>query len=200
MAWVRPKHPKRKVEVDPVDALRPVLEYFSCTRPTGSNSNNKQVLRIPKKPLLLLDSSDSRPSKRQHEELEYHHTPENHRQRSQYHPQSEHRQSSQYHPQSEHRPQTERHLRAEPHTVYYDRLDSRGERSQRSTSHYTRDTRYTRDISPPPPPPPLTSYNLKARPGAHLRLTPSRHRTAADTYSSRRPASSWASATTPLDM
>ena len=188
MAWVRPKHPKRKVEVDPVDALRPVLEYFSCTRPTGSSPNNKQVSRIPKKPLLLLDSYDSRPPKQQDEELEYHQTPDHHRQRSQ------------YHPQSEHRPQTERHLRAEPHTVVYDRLDSRGERSQRSTSHYTRDTRYTRDISPPPPPPPLTSYNLKARPGAHLRLMPSRHRTAADTYSSRRPASSWASATTPLDM
>ena len=182
MAWVRPKHPKRKVEVDPTDALRPVLEYFSCSRPTGSNSNNKEVSRTPKKPLLLLDSYDSRPPKRQYEELEYHQTPDHYHQRSQ------------YHPQSEHRPNTEHYLRAEPHTVDYDRLDSRGGRSQRSTS------RYTRDISPPPPPPPLTSYNLKARPGAHLRLMPSRHRTAADTYSSRRPPSSWASATTPLDM
>ena len=191
MAWVRPKYPKRKVEVDPADALRPMLEYFSCTRPTGSNSNNKQVSRTPKKPLLLLDSYDSRPPKRQYEELEYHQTPN---------PPDQHHQRSQYYPQSEHRPQTERHLRAEPHTVIYDRLDSRGERSQRSVSHYTRDTRYTRDISPPPPPPPLTSYNLRARPGAHLRLTPSRHRTAADTYSSRRPASTWESATTPLDM
>ena len=188
MAWVRPLHPKRKVEVDPADALRPVLEYFSCTRPTGSNSNNKQASKPPKKPLLLLESYDPRPPKRQHEEPEYHQTPDHHHQRSQ------------YHPQSEHRPQTERHLRAEPHTVVYDRLDSRGERSQRSVSHYTSGTCYTRDISPPPPPLPLTSYNLKARPGARPRPTPSRHRTAADTYSSRRPASSWASATTPLDM
>ena len=193
MAWVRPKYPKRKVEVDPTEALRPVLEYFSCTRPTGSNSNNKQVPRIPKKPLLLLDSYDARPPKRQYEErqiedLEYHQTPDHHHQKSQ------------YHPQSEHRPHTERHLRAEPHTVVYDRLDSHGERSQRSVSHYTSGTCYTRDISPLPPPTPLTSYNLKARPGAHHRPTPSRHRNAADTYSSRRPASSWASATTPLDL
>ena len=188
MAWVRPKHPKRKVEVDPADALRPVLEYFSCTRPIGSNSNNKQASKIPKKPLLLLDYYEPRPPKRQHEESEYQLTPDRHHQRSQ------------YHPQSEHRPPTERHFRAEPHTVIYDRLDSRGERSQRSTSHYTRDTRYTRDISPPPAPPPLTSYNLKARPGARLRPVSSRHRNAADTYASRRPASSWASATTPLDM
>ena len=188
MAWVRPKYPKRKVEVDPADALRPVLEYFSCTRPSGSNSHNKEVSKTPKKPLLLLDSYASRPPTRQYEEVEYHQPPDHHHQRSQ------------YHLQSEHRPNTEHHLRAEPHTVVYDRLDSRGDRSQRSVSHYTRDTRYTRDISPPPPPPPLTSYNLKARPGAHLRLTPSRHRTAADTYSSRRSVSSWASATTPLEM
>lgn len=178
MAWVRPKHPKRKVELDPTESLRPVLEYFSCSRPSASNSTNKELLRTPKKPLLLHDSYEPRPQRDPYEEPEHHPRPDHRHQRAEHHPRAEHRQ------------------RADHHTLDYDRADYHERSNQRSTSHYTRET----SPLPPPPPPPLTSYNLKVRPGAHLRPMPSRRHVAADTYTSRRPASRWASATTPLEM
>ncbi|CAF9941683.1 hypothetical protein IMSHALPRED_002845 [Imshaugia aleurites] len=176
MAWVRPKHPKRKVEVDPTESLRPVLEFFSCTRPSASNSNNRQLARIPKKPLLLLDSYEPRPLKHNSEELDHHRGQDDHHQKEDHHPPPEH------------------HQRPDHHSVDYDRASYHERPSQRSTSHYTRET------SPPPPPPPLPSYKFKARPGAHLRLMPSRHHLAAENYSSRMSTSRWASATTPLEI
>ena len=188
MAWVRPKHPKRKEPVDPTESLRPILEYFSCSRPNAPNSNSRELVRIPKKPLLLHDTYESRPQKHHYEESEHHQRPDHHHQR----PASQ--------PSAEHHPGGDHHTVDDDRADYYERSSQRSSqrtsqrRSQRTTSHYTR------EISPPPPPPPLSSYRSTARPGAHLRLMPSRHHIAADTYTSRRPTSRWASATTPLDM
>lgn len=195
MAWVRPKHPKRKVEVDPTEALRPVLEYFSCSRPNASNSNNKELVRIPKKPLLLHDSFEPRPQKNHYEEFEQHQEPDHHHQIPEYHPRSEHHPRSAHHPRPEHHQRVEHHPRTNHHAEDYDRGGYHERASQRSTSHYTR------EYSPPPPrQPPLQSYRSNARPGAHLRLMPSRTHITTDTYTSRRPASRWTSATTPLEM
>lgn len=182
MAWVRPKHPKRKEPVDPTESLRPVLEYFSCSRPSASNSNNKELSRIPKKLLLLHDSYEPTPQKHHYEESEHRQRPDHHHQR----PAPP--------PSAEHHPRVEHHQRADHHAIDDDRADYYERRSQRTASHYTR------EISPPPPP--LSSYRPNARPGAHLRLTPSRHHIAADTYTytPRRPASRWSSATTPLEI
>ena len=182
MAWVRPKHPKPKVEVDPTDSLRPLLEYLSC-KPSAPNPNNKQLVRIPKKQLQLHDSYEARPSEHHHEEeLEHRQHPHHHHQRPEHHPRSEQHHRMEHHP------------RADQHAVDYDRASYHERASQRSASHYTREP------SPPPPPPPPSSYRSNARPGAHLRLMPSRHNLAADTYIPRRPASRWASATTPLEI
>ena len=180
MAWVRPKHPPKRVEVDPTESLRPLLEYFSC-RPSASNTNNKQLVKIPKPQLLLHDSYNPRPRKHHDKGSEYHHQrPDHDYQSTDHRSRAEHHQRIDDHQEADH--PTSEHSRAS----YHERT------SQRSTSHYTRE--------PSPPPPPLPSYRSNARPGAHLRLTPSRHRVAADTYIPRRPASSWASATTPLQM
>ena len=197
MAWVRPKHPKRKVEVDPTEALRPVLEYFSCSRPNASNSNNKELIRFAKKPLLLRDSHEARPQKHHYEELEHLQGLEHHA-RSEHHPRSDHHPSSVHHPRPEQHQQAEHHPRADHHVEDFDRGGYQERASQRSTSHYTR------EYSPPPPPPPrqvpLPSYRSNGRPGAHLRLMPSRAHIATDTYTPRRLASRWASATTPLEI
>lgn len=188
MAWVRPKHPKRKqVDVDPTEALRPVLEYFSCSRPSASNSNNKQLMRVPKKPLVLDDSYERRLQKRHYEEPEHHQRPEHHHQRPDHH-----HQRAEHHQRTEHHRRLNHHQEADHYAVDDDRADYDGRASQRTTS------RYTRDVSPPPPL--LPSYRSNARPGAHLRLMPSRHHVVADAYTSRRPASRWSSATTPLEM
>ena len=185
MAWVRPKHPKRKAPVDPTESLRPVLEYFSC-RPTPPSTNSKELARIPKKQLLLHDSYRPRPQRHQEEVPEHYHRPDRHPPSapSEYHPRAEHHERIHHH---------HHHERADHHTFNQSSASYHDRASQRSTSHYTREPS-------PPPPPPLPSYRSNARPGAHLRLMPSRHRPAADTYIPRRPASSWASATTPLDM
>ena len=187
MAWVRPKH-KPKVEVDPTEALRPVLEYFSCSRPSAPTSNNKVLARIPKKPLLLLESYEPRPQKRQHEEPEHHERPDQHL----------HQQRAEHHSRAARQPRAEHHHRAEPrltadqHSFDYDRTDYHERASQRTTS------RYTREISPPPPT--LPSYRSSARSGSYLRPGPSRRHLASDVSTSRRPASRWASATTALEL
>lgn len=181
MAWVRPKHPKRKEkDIDPTEALRPILEYFSCSRPSASNANNKELVIFQKKPLLLHDANERRPQKRHYEELEHHQRPRYH------HDGAEHHQITEHHRRLGH------HQEADHHAVDDDRADYFERASQRMAS------RYTREISPPPPP--LPSYRSNARPGAHLRLMPSRHHVAAETYIPRRPASRWSSATTPLEM
>ncbi|CAF9942851.1 MAG: hypothetical protein ALECFALPRED_010154 [Alectoria fallacina] len=206
MAWVRPKHPKPKVEVDPTETLRPVLEYFSCSSRTSvpSASISKALSRMPpKKPLLLPQDGgfEPRPRKRQHEGTERSRSPDQqHLQREEPHRRAESRhQSAEHHDHHDHH-----HPRADRDTVDNDDDDDDDDdgadhyerASLRTASHWTRET------SPPPPrrPPPLSSYRSSARPGAHLRLRPSRHHMAADIYASRRPASRWASATTPLEM
>lgn len=197
MAWVRPKHPKPKPDVDPTETLRPVLEYFSCSSRTNnapSNPISKAALSRmpppPKKSLLLLPQDafePPRPRKRQHdEETERSRSPDQHRRREEQHHRAEsHHRAEHHHPRADHDTVED----DDDGVDYYERA------SQRSTSNYTR------EVSPPPPrSPPLSSYRSSARPGAHLRLRPSRHHIAADIYASRRPVSRWASATTPLEM
>lgn len=85
MAWVRPKHPKTKVEVDPTESLLPVLEYFSY-RPSVPNPNGKELKRIPRKPLLRYDSYRPKPQKRHYKEPELHEKPDSRHQRAEHHP------------------------------------------------------------------------------------------------------------------
>ena len=187
MAWVRPKHPKR-VEVDATEALRPLLEYFSCRPGANTNNNNKELIKLPKKKQLLLhDSWHPRPQTHHEEEIEQHQTPVHHHQSVDHHSRAEHHQGIDHHRRVDHHQRVDHHALDDGRASYHERA------SQRSTSHYTREPS-------PPPPLPLPSYRSNARPGAHLRLTPSRHRVASDTYIPRRPASRWASAATPLEM
>ena len=185
MAWVRPKHPPKRVEVDPAESLRPLLEYFSC-RPSASNTNNKQLIRMPKPQLLLHDSYSPRPQKKHHDKESEHHQRPDHHHRGTDHQSTDHRS------RAEHHQRIDDYQEADHHTSDHSRASYHERASQRSISHYARE--------PSPPPPPLPSYRPNARPGAHLRLMPSRQRVAADTYIPRRPASRWASATTPLQM
>lgn len=188
MAWVRPKHPKRKEkDIDPTEAIRPILEYFSCSRPSSSNASNKELVVFQKKPLLLHDTNDRRPQKRHYEEPEHHQRPDHHHQRLGYH-----QERAEHHQITEHHRRLRNHQEADHHTADDDRADYLERASQRMASHYTG------EVSPPPLS--LPSYRSNARPGAHLRLMPSRQHIAADTYNPRRPASRWTSATTPLEM
>lgn len=46
-AWVRDKHPKPKVKVDPVESLLPALRFFSCqpNAPKPSSTRRKKYLQ-----------------------------------------------------------------------------------------------------------------------------------------------------------
>ena len=64
MAWVRPKHPKRKpkqIEIDPTETLRGALTYFSCT-PNRSVSSPIQTSRFLKEQIHVYEPS-KKPSK-----------------------------------------------------------------------------------------------------------------------------------------
>lgn len=78
MAWVRPKHPKRKEPVDPTDSLVPILQFFSGRpqRSTPKTVFRPRLLESPPPPPDLHKERSSR---------DHYEAPEHHTQREDYH-------------------------------------------------------------------------------------------------------------------
>lgn len=83
MAWVRPKHPpKPKPKADPVEALVPMLSYFSGRRPSSRPVSNHKaiapVVPVPRDPVLRrLQQAQALHAEvpttgHEHEELDHH--------------------------------------------------------------------------------------------------------------------------------
>lgn len=181
MAWTRPKHPKRKEPVDPVESMTPLLSFFSGRRYASQpNPKPRQTSSpVPRDPILR-DLQQAQAM--QHEEKPA---------------------TSHSHTASNHPPTSQQQHYAEPE---YDQEDHFERSTRRTVSQYVREP-----SPPPPPPrlpvvrpkPRVASYERrKPEPVIADRHIP-RHMPAlhyVNAVPSRATSSRWASATTPLNL